>query len=143
MLGGDDGWSQFIKYSVDGCVVKHDENVLGLMSAIGLPIDMRRITVVTDWNKAKWSSAKLSYNYEIDGQLFSIKGVEGFSITRAFDSTSDITEEVIYWTDVLGGMGFFDTTIISFPISTSKERFEKAFMQLKTECPGKGIQPKY
>ena len=133
MLGGDDSWSNYPRYSVDGCIVKHDEPAQAIGMAVGLGVmQLQKFSFRWDFNKAKWSSS--SYTYD---NMWTVKGSEGFSLVRGFDDKSnDISEDLYYYIDILGGGDLFNSTVIKLPVITSQDRFEKALRKLKKECPG-------
>ena len=136
MLGGDDSWglANFPRHSVKGCIVDHDEFVpLETLISSGLAVlGLQRFSFRWDFNKVKWSSS--SYTYD---NMWTVKGSEGFSLVRGFDDKSnDISEDLYYYIDILGGGDLFNSTVIKFPVITSQDRFEKALRRLKKACPG-------
>ena len=132
MLFGNDGFMKpgIENLSVDGCKVSYEIHD-GLYSHA-----IQRIYVSYDLNKANWRSAVYQPDYLNNGVKFEIFGETGLREIR-YDHTFENEDELRV------GLAFLGLTVgpqndikIQLPNYMTKERYDRAFLDLTEQCQG-------
>jgi hypothetical protein len=132
MLFGNDGFMTpgIENLAVDGCKVSYETDG-GLYSHA-----IQRIYVRYDLNKANWRSAVYQPDYVNDIVRFEIYGETGLREIR-YDHTFETEDELRI------GVGFLGLTVgpqkdikIQLPNYMTKERYDRAYLDLTEQCPG-------
>ena len=132
MLFGNDGFMTpgIENLAVDGCKVSYETNG-GLYSHA-----IQRIYVSYDLNKANWRSAVYQPDYYNDIVWFEIYGEMGLREMR-YDHTFENEDELRIGVGFLGlSVGPQKDIKIQLPNYMTKERYDRAYLDLTAQCPG-------
>ena len=132
MLFGNDGFMTpgIENLAVDGCKVSYETDG-GLYSHA-----IQRIYVSYDLNKANWRSAVYQPDYYNDIVRFEIFGETGLREIR-YDHTFDNEDELRMGVAFLGlSVGPQSDIKIQLPNYMTKERYDRAYLDLTAQCPG-------
>ena len=132
MLFGNDGFMTpgIENLAVDGCKVSYETNGGFYSHAI------QRIYVSYDLNKANWRSAVYQPDYYNDIVRFEIYGEMGLRETR-YDHTFENEDELRIGVGFLGlSVGPQNDIKIQLPNYMTKERYDRAYLDLTAQCPG-------
>ena len=132
MMFGNDGFMApgIENLAVDGCKVSYETNG-GLYSHA-----IQKIYISYDLNKANWRSAVYQPDYVNNIVWFEISGESGLREIR-YDHTFEYEDELRM------GVGFLGLNVcpqkdikIQLPNYMTKERYDRAFLDLTEQCPG-------
>lgn len=132
MLFGNDGFMTpgIENLAVDGCKVSYETNGGFYSHAI------QRIYVSYDLNKANWRSAVYQPDYYNDIVRFEIFGELGLREVR-YDHTFENEDEMRIGVGLLGlSVGPQKDIKIQLPDYMTKERYDRAYLDLTEQCPG-------
>ena len=132
MLFGNDGFmrSDIEELAVDGCKVSYE--IDGGIYAHAI----QRMYVSYDLNKANWRSAVYQPDYVNDVVIFEIYGDAGLREIR-YDHTFENEDELRLGIVFLGlTVGPQNNIKIQLPTYMTKERYDRAFLDLTAQCPG-------
>ena len=132
MLFGNDGFMMpgIDNLAVDGCNVSFETDG-GLYSHA-----IQRIYVSYDLNKANWRSAVYQPDYYNDIVRFEIYGETGLREIR-YDHTFETEDELRIAVGFLGlNIGPQKDIKIQLPNYMTKERYDRAYLDLTEQCPG-------
>ena len=132
MLFGNDGFMTpgIENLAVDGCKVSYETNG-GLYSHA-----IQRIYVSYDLNRANWRSAVYQPDYYNDIVRFEIYGEIGLREMR-YDHTFENEDELRIGVGLLGlSVGPQKDIKIQLPDYMTKERYDRAYLDLTEQCLG-------